>query len=63
MEHIQLLTMDSYLEAKKEVVENAGYRLKELHIDRTKRIEEIIEEIYEEYFEKKTIANKKNLYM
>ncbi len=50
MKHIQLLTMESYLETKKEVIENAGYVLKELHIDHGERVREVIDEIIEEYF-------------
>lgn len=50
MEHIELLTMESYLEAKKDVIENGGYKLKELDIEYGERITEIIEEIYDEYF-------------
>lgn len=50
MKHIELLTIESYLETKKEVIENGGYTPKELHIEHEERITEIIEDIYEEYF-------------
>ncbi len=53
MKHIDLLTMESYLETKRELMENANYPIRELHIDHTKRLIEIIEEIKEEYFEGK----------
>ena len=53
MGYIELLTMESYLETKKDVIENGGYTLKELNIEHGERIEEIIREIYDAYFEKK----------
>lgn len=51
MKNIQLLTMDSYLVEKKELVENANYTFEELHIDNDNRINEMISETKREYFE------------
>lgn len=62
MKHIELLTMESYLEQKKELLENAGYTLEELHIDRVERVEEIIEEIVKEYFEKERVRKPDDLF-
>ncbi len=50
MKHIELLTMESYLEAKKDVIANGGYTLKELHVEYGERITEILQEIWKEYF-------------
>lgn len=64
MKHIQLLTMESYLETKEEVIENAGYVLKELHIGDEKRIIEVMKEIWEEYFETKNkVEQEKSIYL
>ena len=64
MEHIELLTMESYLEMKKEVIENAGYAFKELHVDYEKRITEIFKEIWKEYLEKENeVKQEKNIYI
>lgn len=50
MKHIELLTMKSYLKTRKEVIENGGYTLKELHVEHGERITEILQEIWKEYF-------------
>ncbi len=51
MEHIQLLTMESYIEVKKELIENANHTFDELDIEQVEEIKGIIEEIKEVYFE------------
>lgn len=64
MEHIELFTMESYLETKKDVIENANYELKELHIGNEKRILEVMKEIWKEYFETENkVEQEKSLYI
>lgn len=62
MKNIQLLTMDSYLETKKELVENANYKLEELQIDNVDRLKEITKEIEREYFEEGREYEDKNIF-
>ena len=50
MRHIELLTIESYLEEKRELIENANYVIKELHLECDGKIIEMIEEIWKEYF-------------
>lgn len=51
MKHIQLLTMESYLEAKQELVENLNCTFDKLQIDRVEEVSKIMEEIKKVYFE------------
>ena len=50
MKHIELLTMESYLEAKKELVESANCTFDKLHIDHVEEVGKIVEEIKKIYF-------------
>ena len=51
MEHIELLTIESYLETKKEFVEKANGIFNKLHIGNAEEVRELIEEIKKVYFE------------
>ncbi len=63
MKHIELLTVESYLEDKSKLMENADYAFEEFHIDHVERISEIIEEIKEDYFVREEEEQEEHLFI